>query len=143
MSASRVSPSRILGACPRIGRLSTRLRRHACLAEACQDPRTISDPVSESDAAPAVTDSDARKRSIAMYPLLSQLGPRRSVVIQASGDGYLPGARARALFGPDSTMSRLVVIDARNHRFSGGESGFAAALTSAVAWVSSSAAEWR
>ncbi len=101
------------------------------------------DPVSESDAAPAVTDSDARKRSIAMYPLLSQLGPRRSVVIQASGDGYLPGARARALFGPDSTMSRLVVIDARNHRFSGGESSFAAALTSAVAWVSSSAAEWR
>jgi hypothetical protein len=40
-------------------------------------------------------------------------------------------------------MSRLVVIDARNHRFSGGESSFAAALTSAVAWVSSSAAEWR
>jgi hypothetical protein len=101
------------------------------------------DPVSGSDAAPAVAGGDARKRSIAMYPLLSHLGPRRSVVIQASGDGYLPAIRARVLFGPDSTMSRLVVIDARNHRFSGGESSFAAALVKAVVWVSSSAAEWR
>jgi hypothetical protein len=40
-------------------------------------------------------------------------------------------------------MSRLVVIEARNHRFSGGEASFGAALATAVAWVSSSAAEWR
>jgi pimeloyl-ACP methyl ester carboxylesterase len=100
------------------------------------------DPVSES-LAPAAAGDDAGKGSIAMYPLLSHLGPRRSVVIQASGDGYLPGARARMLFGPDKAMSRLVVIDARNHRFSGGESSFATALVNAVTWVSSSAAESR
>ena len=101
------------------------------------------DPVSENVAVPTVTGNDLRQRSIAMYPLLSDLGPRRSIVIQASGDGYLPAARARLLFGPDSAMSRLIVIDARNHRFSGGEPSFAAALVKAVAWVSSSTAEWR
>jgi hypothetical protein len=101
------------------------------------------DPVGGDAEAPAVVNNDLQGRSIAMYPLLSQLGRRRSVIIQASGDGYLPAARARVLFGSDSTMSRLVVIDARNHRFSGGESRFAAALVKAVEWVSSSAAEWR
>jgi Bacterial virulence protein (VirJ) len=101
------------------------------------------DPVDVGDTKPAVVSDDMHDRSIAMYPLLSQLGPRRLVVIQASGDGYLPAARARELFGSDSTMSRLVAIDARNHRFSGGESRFAAALVRAVEWVSSSAAEWR
>jgi hypothetical protein len=34
-------------------------------------------------------------------------------------------------------MRRLVAIDARNHRFNGGESRFAAALVEAVDWVSS------
>jgi hypothetical protein len=80
-------------------------------------------------------------RSIAMYPLLARVAPRRAVVIQASGDGYLPAARARELFGPDSTVKRLVAIDARNHRFSGGESTFAAALVDAVDWVSSNGEE--
>jgi hypothetical protein len=82
-------------------------------------------------------------RSRAMYPLLARIAPRRSVVIQASGDGYLPAADARALFGSDSTASRLVAIDARNHRFGGGESAFAAALADAVAWVSSTGEEQR
>jgi hypothetical protein len=86
---------------------------------------------------PAVVGADLHARSIAMYPLLSRVAPRRVVVIQASGDGYLPAARARELFGSDSAMRRLVAIDARNHRFNGGESRFAAALVEAVDWVSS------
>jgi hypothetical protein len=86
---------------------------------------------------PAVVNDDSHGQSIAMYPLLSRIVPRRLVVIQASGDGYLPAARARELFGSDSTTRRLVAIDARNHRFSGGESRFAAALVEAVEWVSS------
>jgi hypothetical protein len=85
----------------------------------------------------SVVNNDLHARSIAMYPLLSRIAPRRVVVIQASRDGYLPAARARELFGPDSAMRRLVAIDARNHRFDGGESGFAAALVEAVDWVSS------
>jgi pimeloyl-ACP methyl ester carboxylesterase len=92
--------------------------------------------------APAAADERA-SRSRAMYPLLARIAPRRSVVIQASGDGYLPAADARALFGSDSTASRLVAIDARNHRFGGGESAFAAALVDAVTWVSSTEEQQR
>jgi hypothetical protein len=88
--------------------------------------------------APAVVDDRPHAGSIAMYPLLSRLAPRRSAVIQASGDGYLPAARARELFGADSTLRRLLAVDARNHRFSGGESTFAATLMEALAWVSAS-----
>jgi hypothetical protein len=78
-----------------------------------------------------------------MYPLLSQIPPRRLVVIQASADGYLPAARASELFGSDSTTKRLVAIDARNHRFSGGASRFATALVAAVDWVGSTGDERR
>jgi hypothetical protein len=84
---------------------------------------------------PAVDNRSLPERSIAMYPLLSRIAPRRVVVIQATGDAYLPATRARDLFGSDSTSSRLVAIDARNHRFSGGESAFAAALVNAVDWI--------
>ena len=70
-----------------------------------------------------------------MYPLLSRIAPRRAVVIQATGDSYLPATRARELFGSDSTVRRLVAIDARNHRFGGGESSFGTALVEAVEWV--------
>ena len=93
---------------------------------------------SDDDAgSPAASDDPLSARSIAMYPLLSRIPLRRLVVIQSSGDGYLPAARARELFGLDSATKRLVAVDARNHRFSGGEASFAAALAEAVAWVSS------
>ena len=96
---------------------------------------------SDTDDEDAATDTKvvgadvAHARPIALYPLLSRTAPWRTVVVQASGDGYLPAARARELFGPDSPNKRLVAIDARNHRFSGGESTFAAALLDAVGWV--------
>jgi hypothetical protein len=92
---------------------------------------------------PAAANDDLHARSIAMYPLLSRIAPRRSVVIQASGDKYLGAARARELFGPDSTVRRLVAIDARNHRFGGGESRFAEALVEAVEWIIGSGEESR
>lgn len=83
----------------------------------------------------AVVSVPVHARSIDLYPLLWELTPRRVVVVQASGDGFLPAARARELFGADTATKRLVAIDARNHRFSGGESAFAAALIEAVRWV--------
>jgi hypothetical protein len=87
--------------------------------------------------AAAVVSAPAHARSIALYPLLSKLTPRRVVVLQATGDGYLPAARARELFGTDTATQRLFAIDARNHRFSGGESSFAAALIEAMRWIAS------
>ena len=103
---------------------------------------------SDDDAAGGTTAAAAinrvpRGHAIAMYPLVARMAPRRSVVIQSSGDGYLSAASARELFGSDSEMRRLVAIDARNHRFDGGESRFAAALVEAVDWVSASGAQKR
>lgn len=105
--------------------------------------RDSDDDASERTEVPAAVHDDLPARSIAMYPLLSRIAPRRVAVIQASGDGYLPAARARELFGSDSTLRRLLAIDARNHRFNGGESRFAAALVEAVDWVSSRVEERR
>ena len=101
------------------------------------DIEADSDDDAGDDTNSSAADDALRARSIAMYPLLAHIAPRRSVVIQASGDGYLPAARARALFGLDSTVKRMVTIEAHNHRFGGGESSFAAALVEAVDWVSS------
>lgn len=92
---------------------------------------------------PARLNDEPEARSVAMYPLLSRIAPRRSVVIQASGDKYLGAARARELFGADSPVKRLVAIDARSHRFDGGEARFAEALVEAVKWIGSSPEETR
>lgn len=85
--------------------------------------------------APATPGGGPHAPAFELYPLLARIAPRRAAVIQASGDGYLPAARARQLFGDDSTVRRLVTIDAHNHRFGGGESSFASALVDAVGWV--------
>jgi hypothetical protein len=73
-----------------------------------------------------------------MYPLVARIAPRRAVVIQASHDNYLRAARARELFGGESSVKRFVEIAARNHRFAGGEDAFAMALREAVRWASNS-----
>ena len=69
------------------------------------------------------------------YQLLRSLDLMRVAVIQATHDGYLPAARARELFGPDTAAHRLIAIDARNHRFSGGKEPFQTALVDTLNWV--------
>ena len=69
------------------------------------------------------------------YPLLRALEPMRVAVIQSTHDGYLPAARARELLGPDTTSRRLIAIDAKNHRFSGGKETFQTALVDMLNWV--------
>ena len=76
----------------------------------------------------------ARPSDCALSALIeARAAPRR----RRSGLGRrLPagGARTRAVRRRYDD-ERLVAIDARNHRFSGGESSFAAALIEAVGWV--------
>lgn len=69
------------------------------------------------------------------YARIAQLEPLRCAVIQATKDNYLPAASARQLFGPDTPRRRFYAIDARNHRFSGGEAAFDAALLDAIRWI--------
>jgi len=69
------------------------------------------------------------------YARIAGLGPLPCAVIQATRDGYLPAARARQLFGPDTPARRFYTIEARNHRFSGGKRAFDAALLDAIRWI--------
>jgi hypothetical protein len=69
------------------------------------------------------------------YARIARLAPLPCAVIQASRDNYLPAARARQLFGPDTPLRRFYTIDARNHRFSGGKPAFNAALLDAMQWM--------
>jgi hypothetical protein len=69
------------------------------------------------------------------YASIGRLGPRPCAVIQATHDGYLPAARARQLFGPDTPLRRFYTIDAKNHRFAGGKAEFSAAWLDAIRWM--------
>ena len=70
-----------------------------------------------------------------LYDRLRQAHPWRCAVIQSSGDSYLPAAGARLRFGADTPDRRLYTVQARNHRFSGGQRELGAALLGAIAWV--------
>ena len=71
------------------------------------------------------------------YARIARVGPRPCAVIQATGDGYLPAALARQMFGPDTSLRRFYAIDAKNHRFSGGGAAFTAAWLDAIRWMAS------
>lgn len=72
---------------------------------------------------------------IDVYGQLARMGPRRTVVIQATGDRYLPAVDARRLFGADTATRRLYEVTAANHRFGGGGAAFADSLRQSLAWV--------
>ena len=69
------------------------------------------------------------------YGLIPTLDAMPCAVIQSTRDDYLPAEHARRLFGPDSATRRLYAVDARNHRFSGGNLQFIVALRDALQWV--------
>lgn len=92
------------------------------------------DPDDDTDDGPIGTPG-ARAAGLAPYARLQALTPLRCAVVQASRDEYLPAARARDLFGPDTVNRRLYPVEARNHRFAGGHEAFVAALTHALSWV--------
>jgi hypothetical protein len=103
------------------------------------DPGTAGAAAAGAAGQPASASADARARTIPLYPLIPKLAPRRIVILQATGDKYLPAARARALLGPDTATTKLVEIAAHNHRFGGDEGRFAPALADAVRWASPAA----
>ena len=97
------------------------------------EPGDDDDPPPASEAIAARGRSAARERL--MYPLLARIAPRRSAVVQASGDRYLPAAEARVLFGADSDVQRFFEVPASNHRFGGGKPALRQALIDALAWA--------
>jgi len=70
-----------------------------------------------------------------VYAYLEQLGSLPIAVVQSTHDQYLPAAKAREQFGPDTWSRWLQPIDAANHNFGGARSQMYAALQSALNWV--------
>jgi len=97
------------------------------------EPGDDDDPAPVSDALATRGRNAARERL--MYPLLARVAPRRSAVVQATGDRYLPATEARALFGADSDVQRFFAVPAGNHRFSGGRPALRQALLDALTWA--------
>jgi type IV secretory pathway VirJ component len=71
------------------------------------------------------------------YARIGRLGDIRCAVIQATGDHFLPAARAHELFGADTPFRHFYAVTARNHRFSGGRTAFESALADALHWAGS------
>ena len=71
------------------------------------------------------------------YERIARVPSIPCAVIQSTHDDYLPSAGARGLFGPDTPLRRFYAVDARNHRFSGGQPSFDAALVDALGWIAS------
>jgi hypothetical protein len=83
--------------------------------------------------------SGGRRWPLDTYARVSQLA-RPCAVIQATHDNYFAAADARRRFGPDTPVRRFYQVEAKNHRFSGGQSAFDAALLDALQWISSNPA---
>jgi fermentation-respiration switch protein FrsA (DUF1100 family) len=82
--------------------------------------------------------SDQPKRELLViqtYEYLPRIDSVPVMVIQSTNDGYLPASAARALFGPDTEMKKLLPINARNHGFSGGCQDLYAGTKSGLDWI--------
>jgi pimeloyl-ACP methyl ester carboxylesterase len=95
------------------------------------------DDETDEDVAGASFAASAAKLPFAPYDTLVRTVTVPSAVIQATGDNYLPAARARSLFGPDTQTRRFWEIPGRNHRFDGAGRAFVDAMGEALRWVSS------
>ncbi len=88
---------------------------------------------------PGLTPADMPTRErveFRTYEYLDRLRAVPLVVIQSTGDNYLPATAARKLFGPDTDLRRFVSIQARDHSFDGGREALFAAMADALTWMS-------
>ena len=69
------------------------------------------------------------------YEYLDRLRELPLVVIQSTGDNYLPAPSALKLFGPDTELRRFVSIDARDHSFSDARDALYAQMANALTWM--------
>jgi hypothetical protein len=73
---------------------------------------------------------------IQTYEYLPRIDSVPVVVIQSTNDDYLPAGEARVLFGPDTELKKLLTIDAKNHRFTGGCNNLYKEAETALCWMS-------
>lgn len=70
------------------------------------------------------------------YEYLGRLRDLPLVVIQSTGDNYLPAEAARKLFGPNTELRRLVPIESRDHSFDGARDALYEQMADALTWMS-------
>jgi hypothetical protein len=88
---------------------------------------------------PGKTPSDMPTRELVefqTYEYLDRLRDLPLVVIQSTGDDYLPAAAARKLFGADTSLRRLVPIESRDHSFDGAREALYQQMADALTWMS-------
>ena len=73
--------------------------------------------------------------AFAPYDALAHSVDAPAAVVQATGDGYLPAAQARALFGAEGPARRFFEVPGRNHRFDGASEELVTALSQALQWI--------
>jgi pimeloyl-ACP methyl ester carboxylesterase len=76
-----------------------------------------------------------------VYEYLAELGGLPVAVVQSTHDQYLPAAKAREQFGPDTADRWLQAIEASNHNFSGARTRMYGAVGSAVRWITEKGTE--
>jgi pimeloyl-ACP methyl ester carboxylesterase len=70
-----------------------------------------------------------------VYEYLAQLDTVPIAVVQSTHDRYLPAAKAREQFGPDTAYRWLQTIAAANHNFGGARTQMYEAIQSALDWI--------
>jgi hypothetical protein len=83
--------------------------------------------------------ADMPTRELVDFQTYEHLGRLRAlplVVIQSTGDSYLPADAARQLFGPDTALRRFFAVPSRDHSFSNARQALFDQMASALAWMS-------
>jgi hypothetical protein len=70
------------------------------------------------------------------YEYLDRLQSLPLVVIQSTGDAYLPADAARDLFGADTALRRFFAIRSRDHSFTDAREELFERMASSLAWMS-------
>lgn len=110
---------------------------HGIVAIGLTDDEDLQVNAADDDSDDAGAAGTSRHSRFEPYARIGRLGAIRCAVIQATGDHFLPAARAHELFGPQTPSRHFYAVTARNHRFSGGRPAFQSALVDALHWASS------
>jgi type IV secretory pathway VirJ component len=82
-----------------------------------------------------ITKADAKEPSFASVDFIASVSPVPLVMIQSTKDEYVPEAQYRLLEETAKAPKKLVLIDARNHRFGGKHAELRHEVLNALAWI--------
>jgi type IV secretory pathway VirJ component len=82
-----------------------------------------------------ITKADAKEPSFAPKDFIAAVSPVPIVMIQSTKDEYVPAAEYRRFEATARPPKKLVLIEARNHRFGGRRSELRRDVLDALAWI--------